>query len=215
MYYQRNRSKAILHVLGALLLTAALSATASAQTTYVAFSDGGTGNETTANEISPDAAATQYWTPGWGIPNEPLNYSKSKIVWSVSATGKLTVAYTLVSAVPTKLYQVGLDFFCTTFPATFGQFPTDTYDGTDNCIPVNLQGVTATVSPVELCVVLTDVAGTGSCKVVVDKITPGTYTLEFQARDGAGCEVTGGGSDCLIDFQSPGPFGTTTQIVIP
>jgi len=39
MYYQRNRSKTILHVLAALLLSAALSTTASAQTN-VAFSDG-------------------------------------------------------------------------------------------------------------------------------------------------------------------------------
>jgi hypothetical protein len=39
MYHQRNRSKTILHVLAALLLSAALSTTASAQTN-VAFSDG-------------------------------------------------------------------------------------------------------------------------------------------------------------------------------
>jgi hypothetical protein len=39
MYYQRNRSKTVLLVLAALLLSAALSATASAQTN-VAFSDG-------------------------------------------------------------------------------------------------------------------------------------------------------------------------------
>jgi hypothetical protein len=39
MYHQRNRSKTILHVLAALLLSAALSTTASAQTD-VAFSDG-------------------------------------------------------------------------------------------------------------------------------------------------------------------------------
>jgi hypothetical protein len=39
MYYQRNRSKTILHVLAALLLSAALAATAGAQTN-VAFFDG-------------------------------------------------------------------------------------------------------------------------------------------------------------------------------
>ncbi|MGO4883213.1 MAG: hypothetical protein ACLP59_20695 [Bryobacteraceae bacterium] len=189
MYYQRNRSKTILHVLATLAFCAAFAATASAQTT------------------------TQHWTPGWGISNERLNYSKSTIVWSVSATDRLTVTYKLVSAVPNKLYQVGLTIFCTTFPATFGQFPTDTNDG--NCIPNFLQGVNATAAAVELGVVLTDDVGTGSVKIVVGPITPGTYTLEFDARDGAGCLVTGGGDDCLIDFQSPGPFGTATQIVVP
>jgi hypothetical protein len=200
MYRQRIRSKTILHVLATLLLSAAFVAAAGAQTA----------------EISPDAATTQHWKRGWGILDEPLDYQKSKIVWSVSATDNLTVTFTLNSAVPTKLYQIGLTFFCTTFPANFGQFPVDpatTVNG--NCIPVYLQGVNATVSGVELCVVLTDMAGTGSCKVVVDAITPGTYTLEFEARDGAGCEVAGGGSDCLVDFQSPGPFGTATTIVIP
>jgi|SRR5450755_1900691 hypothetical protein len=188
-------SKTILPVCAALLLSAAWTTTASAQIT------------------GPDAATTQYWTPGWGILNEPLNYSKSTIVWSVSAARKLTVTYTLVHARPTKLYQVGLHLFCTTFPATFGQFPVDTNGG--NCIPSFLQGVNATVAPVELGVVLTDDVGTGSFKVVVGPIASGTYTLEFDARDGAGCNVTGGGSDCLVDFQSPGPFGTATQIVVP
>ena len=182
-------SKTILPVCAGLLLSAAFAATASAQ------------------------PMTQKWTPGWGILNEPLNYHKSKIEWSVSAADKLTVTYSLVSAVPNKLYQVGLTIFCATFPATFGQFPTDTNAG--NCIPNFLQGVNATAAAVELGVVLTDDAGTGSVKIVVGPITPGTYALEFDARDGAGCLVTGGGSDCLIDFQSPGPFGTATTIVIP
>ena len=70
------------------------------------------------------------------------------------------------------------------------------------------------MSGVELCVVLTDGAGNGSCKVVVGPIVPGTYTLEFEARDGAGCEVAGGGSDCIVDFQSSGPFGNATTIVV-
>jgi hypothetical protein len=197
MYFQRNRSKTILHVLATLLLSAAFVATASAQTT----------------ESTPDAGTPQPWTPGWGILNERLNYSRSKIVWSVSATGKLTITYILVSALPTKLYQVGLTIFCTTFPATFGQFPVDTNAG--NCIPNYLQGVNATAAAVELGVVLTDDVGTGSFTVVVGPIAAGTYNLEFDARDGAGCIVAGGGSDCLVDFQSPGPFGTTTQIVVP
>lgn len=190
-------SKTLLSAFAGLLLSAAWTTTANAQT------------------AGPAAATTQHWTPGWGILNEPLNYSKSTIVWSVSASRKLTVTYTLNRARPNKLYQVGLTIFCTTFPATFGQFPTDTNAG--NCIPNFLQGVNATAAAVELGVVLTDDVGTGSAKIVVGPITPGTYNLEFDARDGAGCLVTGGGTDptCLIDFQSPGPFGTATTIVIP
>jgi hypothetical protein len=170
-----------------------------------------------AVKVIPDAATTQYWTPGWFNLNEPLNYSKSKIVWSVSATRKLTVTYTLVSAAPTKLYQVGLNFFCTTFRPAFGQFPVELLqDG--NCTSYTEQGLTATVAATELGVVLTDDLGTGSFKVVIGPIAPGNYSLEFYARDGAGCGVTGGstvGSACNVDFQSPGPFGTATEIVVP
>jgi len=200
-------SKTVLQVFATLMLSAATAATASAQTT----------------ESTPDTATTQHWKHGWGIPDEQLDIQKSNIVWSVSpATGDLTVTFNLVEAVPTKLYQIGVTFFCTTFPATFGQFPIDPSTiNNGNCIPVFLQGVNATVTGVELCVVLTDNVGTGSCKVVVgtvaNPIAPGTYTLEFEARDGAGCEVTGGGTNptCLVDFQSPGPFGNATTIVIP
>ena len=45
------------------------------------------------------AATTQKWTSGWDNFNEPLNYKKSKVTWSVNAsTKKLSVTYTLVGA---------------------------------------------------------------------------------------------------------------------
>src|SRR5450755_3450575 len=168
-------SKTILPVCAALLLSAEWTTNASAQIT------------------GPDAATTQYWTPGWGILNEPLNYSKSTIVWSVSAARKLTVTYTLVHARPTKLYQVGLHLFCTTFPATFGQFPLHTNGG--NCIPSFLQGVDATVAPLESGVALTADVAPGSFKVAGGPSASGTSTLEADARGGAGSNVRGGGSD--------------------
>jgi len=157
----------------------------------------------------------QKWTAGWDDFSEPLNYNESRISWSVNAT-RLSVTFTLVGATPGKLYQVGIVPFCTTFPATFGQFPVDHGGGT--CTEETRQGVLATTATIELGVVLTDINGDGSCTVVIDPIAAGTYDVEFQARNGAGCDVTGGGgdqeSDCNVDFQSPGPFGTTTTITI-
>ena len=79
----------------------------------------------TATVTAGTAATTQKWTLGWDNFGEPLNLTKSNIQWSVSSTRKLTVTYRLVSARPSKLYQVSINFFCSTFPATFGQFPTD------------------------------------------------------------------------------------------
>jgi hypothetical protein len=66
-------------------------------------------------------------------------------------------------------------------------------------------------------VVLTDIHGNGSFAVVIGPVPSGTYELEFFARDGAGCNVNGGGglATCPVDFQSPGPFGTATTITVP
>src|SRR5271169_5959115 len=98
------------------------------------------------------AGTMQKWTAGWDNFNEPLNYKKSKISWSVNpTTRKLSVTFTLVGATPSKLYEVGILFFCTTFPATFGQFPTVGGGGT--CQPGTRQGVTETVAGVDVGVV--------------------------------------------------------------
>ena len=164
------------------------------------------------------AATTLKWSAGWDYFGEPLDYKKSKVVYSVNATTKdLMVTFTLTSANPNKLYQVGINFFCTTFPATFGNFPVDGGGGT--CSTITRQGVTLSVATIELGVVTTDEHGDGSFKVVIGPIAAGTYELEFQTRNGVGCNLIGGagnGSDCSDDFQSPGPtFGDTTTITIP
>ncbi len=164
------------------------------------------------------ATTKQKWTAGFNNFSEPLNYAKSSVKWSVNpTTHKLSVTYTLVSATPSKLYQVGIVFFCTTFPATFGQFPNEYGDG--NCPTGTEQGVTASVTGVQVGVITTDENGNGSFAVVVGPIAAGTYNVEFQAEDGAGCFLTGGagqGPDCNTDFQSPGPtFGDATTITVP
>ena len=107
--------------------------------------------------------ATQKWTLGWDNFSEPLDLSHSKITWSVSPTRKLTVTFTLKGATPSKLYQVSLNFFCSTFPATFGQFPTER-NGDGSCIQLTRQGVTATAAEVEVGVVTTDLHGNGRSK---------------------------------------------------
>lgn len=156
----------------------------------------------------------QLWSPGWDNFSEPLNLTKSSVKWSVSSTRKLTVTFTLVGARPSKLYQVSINFFCTTFPATFGQFPTD--GGGGACQSLTRQGVTKDSAEIEVGVVTTDIHGNGSFTVVIGPVPSGTYELEFFARDGAGCNINGGGglATCPVDFQSPGPFGTATTITV-
>jgi hypothetical protein len=148
-----------------------------------------------------------------------LNYKKSSVKWSVApATSKLTVTFDLVGATPSKLYQVGIVFFCTTFPPTFGTFPVDYLSG-NNCESFTLQGVAESAASVQVGVVTTDINGDGAFTVVIGPIASGTYNVEFQVEDGAGCNLTGGAgdnSDCDTDFQSPGPtWGDSTTITVP
>jgi len=158
---------------------------------------------------------TQKWQAGWDHFSEPLNFSKSNVKWSIAANRKLTVTFTLAGATPNKLYQVGIHIFCTTSPGTFGQFPANPPSG--SCGSLTRQGVTASVSSVEMGVVTTDMHGNGTFKVVVGPIISNTYNVEFTVRDGAGCNLIGGSgnANCGADFQSPGPFGTTTALVVP
>jgi hypothetical protein len=167
-----------------------------------------------AQELTP--TAKQLWAAGWDNFNEPLDVNGSNVTWSVANTRKLTVTFTISKATPNKLYQVGAHIFCTTFPPTFGQFPANGAGG-GNCYTMTRQGVTQSVVGIEMGVVTTDIHGTGSFKVVVGPIASGTYNLEFTVRNGAGCNLIGGGtgSVCSVDFQSPGPFGTGTTITIP
>jgi hypothetical protein len=160
---------------------------------------------------------TQTWTTGWDNFGEPLDLNKSNIKWSVSPARKLTITFTLAKATPNKLYQVGAHIYCTTFPPTFGQFPANGAGG-GNCFTMTRQGTTKSVVAIEMGVVTTDIHGNGSFKVIVGPIASGSYDLEFTVRNGAGCNLSGGagnGSDCAVDFQSPGPFGAVTTITVP
>ncbi len=163
---------------------------------------------------------TQKWAAGWDDFSEPLNYTKSNVQWSV-ATGKLSVTYNLVGATPNKLYQVGVDFFCTTAPTTWGQFNVEGRNADGTCSSATRQGVTATVAGVDVGVVRTDIHGNGSFRVAITPVPSGTYKVEFVVLNGAGCNLTGGAgnngcyNDCSADFQSPGPFATTTTITVP
>src|SRR5215469_16732348 len=99
--------------------------------------------------VGTSAAVTQKWTLGWDNFSEPLNLTSSSVTWSVSSvssTSFLTVTFKLVGATPSKLYQMSIHFFCTTFPATFGQFPTESNNGA--CVPITRQSVTSSVAAV-------------------------------------------------------------------
>jgi len=166
-------------------------------------------------EIDAVEVTIQKWTTGWDNFAEPLNLASSNVKWSVSPAGKMTVTFNLVGATPNKLYQVGIHWFCTTTPGTFGQFLTD--PGSGSCASITRQGKTATAASAEFGVVRTDIHGKGSFKVVVGPIASGTYDIEFMVRNGAGCSLIGGAGNaaCPIVFQSPGPFATTTTVVVP
>ena len=169
--------------------------------------------------VGTASATTEKWTSGWDNFSEPLDFTHSNITWSVLATThKLTVTFRLVHAAPNKLYQMSIHFFCTKFPPTFGQFPTETNSGA--CVTITRQGVTRSVAAVELGVVTTDIHGNGVFNVVVGPVASGTYTIEFVGRNGAGCGLVGGGpcdaAHAAADFQSPGPtFGTVAVIIVP
>lgn len=106
---------------------------------------------------APATVTTQQWVVGWGNFGEPLNFNKSVVKWSVSTNRRLTVTFSLVGAKPTNEYQVGINFFCSTFSSTFGQFPTD--GGGGACQSLTRQGVTRDSAEIELGVVLTDTHG--------------------------------------------------------
>ena len=145
----------------------------------------------------------------------------SNVQWSVSASKKLTVTVNLLGATPNKLDQVGVDFYCTTFPSTFGTFPVQGRNSSGTCSSATRQGHTATVAGIDVAVVTTDMHGKGSVSVVISPVPSGTYSAAFVVLNGAGCNLTGGAgnngcsNDCVADFQSPGPFGTGTTIVVP
>src|SRR5712692_9271673 len=109
-------------------------------------------------------ATIQKWTAGWDNFSEPLNYTTSKISWSVNTTTRrLSVTFTLKGATASKLYQMSIHFFCSTFPANFGHSPTETSSGA--CLSITRHGVPASVAAVQLGVVTTDTHRIGTFNV--------------------------------------------------
>jgi hypothetical protein len=155
-------------------------------------------------------ARTQQFTQGWDVLGGMLNYTSSNVTWSVSSTGDFKATYNLVGAQPSFVYQVGLHFYCTANPGMFGRFPSG-----KTCNTITRQGVQETGTATEFGIVLTDASGNGSFSVDAGTVAAGTYHVEFDVRDGAGCNLIGGASNCNVIFQSPGPFGTGTTIVVP
>jgi len=163
-------------------------------------------------------AATQVWQQGWDNFGEQLDLTTSKVTYQLNpATHHLKVVYVLKSARVNSLYQVGIHQFCTTTSAKFGRFGVG--GGAGACASITRQGKTARVASVEFGAILTDMHGNGALTVDVGAVQPGTYTFEFDVRDGVGCNLSGGqgtsGPWCAVDFQSPGPFATVTTVVVP
>jgi hypothetical protein len=163
------------------------------------------------------AVATELlWATGWDKFTEPLNTSTSLVHFSLSPENPfLSVTYQLNGAAPNKLYQVGIHLEnCRKTIPSFGQFP-----ALGPCGAITRQGVTRTVEAFEFGVVLTDGFGNGSFAIIVGPIAAGTYTLQFNVRNGAGCNVTGGGGSggafCEVDFQAPNHFAKTITLKVP
>jgi hypothetical protein len=159
-------------------------------------------------------AAELPWADGWDKFTEPLNTSTSFVHWSLSPENPfLTVTYQMNGAAPNKLYQVGIHLEnCRKTIPSFGQF-----SALGPCGAITRQGVTRTVLAFEFGVVLADEFGNGSFAVTVGPIAAGAYTLQFTVRNGAGCNVTGGGGSavCAVDFQAPNHFGKTITLMVP
>jgi hypothetical protein len=69
------------------------------------------------------ATTTQEWVRGWDKFGEPLNLTQGDIKWSLPTARKLTVVFGFVGARPSKLYQVSINFFGSTFAANLINLP--------------------------------------------------------------------------------------------
>ena len=152
----------------------------------------------------------QEWQSGWDTFTEKLNYNTSSVNWTLPPTNsQLSVNYILRGATPNQQYQVGIHVFNRCDPS-FGQF------ASASCTTLTRQGITKTkVYAVELGVVTTDSHGNGSFSVNVYNISAGTYQVEFDVRQGVGCNFMYSNDVCDVIFQSPGTFGTTTTLTFP
>lgn len=154
----------------------------------------------------------QYWSPGWSELTEPLNFSRSKVLWHVS-NHALSIKYVLKGATPSAQYQVGMHVSCNSLGSTtfFGTFPTS------SCNLDDVQGTTALHYAVELGAVTTDRYGNGCFAVWVSPIASGAYSVKFHTRISVGHNLANGFDHpgaAAVPFQSPGPFGARTSIVI-
>jgi hypothetical protein len=120
----------------------------------------------------------------------------------------------MVGATPTKAYQVTVGIFCTNEPPNFGRFPIASGQQ-GACQVITRQGITAAQVAAEVGAIVTDSTGNGSFTVTTGALPKGKFKVEFVVRDGVGCNVAGGNSGaCNIDFQSPGPFDTTSNFTV-
>jgi hypothetical protein len=162
------------------------------------------------------AVISQAFTPGWDINSFPLNYGTSSVSYDQPALtpNQLQITYNLNGANANYTYQVGVHIFGLNFGSTglasFGQYATA---GTP--IQITRQGNTAYVQGVEFGNVTTNATGNGSSSFSISNLLPGTYQLEFDVRQGVGCNIPPGNpSNCAVVYQSPGPFAVNPSTFI-
>lgn len=164
-------------------------------------------------------AGTVAWAPGWDYFSEPLTKAGSGVRWTVASSGDVKVTFTLKAATPTKLYEMAvvLENTCATGAVTrFGRFATGA--NWNACFNATRTGVTVAGQAVPVASVVTDADGNGSASVDLGIVASGTYKVAFVALNGAGCGLIGGSCDSNTggaDFQAPGPFGSTINLVVP
>jgi len=152
--------------------------------------------------------------PGWDRFDEPIDTARSSVAWRVHRPSRtLHVIFRLAGATPGKVYQVGVHQFvrrCELLPSGFGAYPYA------DCGPLTREGKTATAAAVELGAIVTDQNGDGTVRLEVPSMQPGVYRVAFHIRDGAGCNVIGGGpgATCTMVFRTPAPFPATRRFAI-
>lgn len=153
-------------------------------------------------------------SPGWDRFDEPLDAAMSSVAWRVHRPSRtLHVTVKLAGATPGKIYQIGVHQVvrrCDLLPSAFGAYPYA------DCGPITREGKTATAASVDFGAIVTDLNGGGTVRLEVPSMQPGIYKLVFHLRDGAGCNVIGGGpgTTCAMVFRTPAPFPQTTRIAI-
>jgi len=106
-----------------------------------------------------------------------------RITWSVSTRRNLPVTFKFVGG------RRPVSYTRSVFTSSASQFPRPSASSRLAAVAptITRQGVTRRVSAVEFGVILTDIHGNGRVTVVVGPTASGTYHLEFDARNGAGC----------------------------